>query len=189
MNSRSLSHLARALALVLLIAVVAGLAASNAAWASPSEAQPGRRPGRSTVPRRGTDVAIDKSYQKVGWGHVIFTLVVTNTGRIAAQDVVVTDIISRRLELDQVTTTKGICFGDPVVRCHLGNLVVGEVVTITIRATIWLDLFRGNIRNTATVTSRTRDIRHSNNSDTVFFNGRGFFAWFHHFGPIGEDAD
>jgi uncharacterized repeat protein (TIGR01451 family) len=172
---------------VLLIAVVAGLAASNAAWAGPSEAQPGRRPGRSTVPRRGTDLAIDKSYQRAGWGDLTFTITVTNTGPIAAQDVVVIDHIARRLELDQVTTTKGECFGDPVVRCYLGNLVVGEVVTITIRATIWLDLFRGNIRNTATVTSRTRDTRNSNNSDTIVFDGRGIFAWNDRFRLRGED--
>jgi uncharacterized repeat protein (TIGR01451 family) len=183
MNSRSLTHLARALALVLLIAVVAGLAASNAAWAGPLEAQR----GRSTVPKRGTDLAIRKDVRRNGFGHLIFTIVVTNNGPIAAEDVVVTDIIGRRLELDQATTTKGTCAGDPVVRCHLGNLAVGEVVTISIRVSVWLDFFRGTMHNTASVSSRTRDIRQSNNSDTVRFGGRGFFSWFDHFGPRDDD--
>src|SRR5689334_22361227 len=122
MKLRTFARPARLALFLLLIAVVAGLAASNAAWASPS---PQGRPGRSTVPRRSTDLAITKSYQRSWWGSVLFTLVVTNNGPIAAQDVVATDLISRRMEIDQVTTTKGTCAGDPLVVCQLGNLAVG----------------------------------------------------------------
>jgi hypothetical protein len=74
---------------------------------------------------------------------------VANTGPLAAEDVIVTDALSRRMELEQATSTKGTCAGDPVVKCRLGNLAVGEVVTITIRTTIWLDRYRGALRNTA----------------------------------------
>jgi uncharacterized repeat protein (TIGR01451 family) len=184
MKFNFLPHTARALALVLLIAVVAALAASNAAWAGPSELGPQRQPGRSTVPRRGTDLVITEAYRRVWWGDVTFTITVTNTGPIAAEDVMVTDKIFRRLELDQATTTKGACRGDPVVRCRLGNLVVGEVVTITIRATIWMERYRGTIRNTATVDSKTHDTKTSNNSATVILNGRnGVFARFDRFQP------
>jgi uncharacterized repeat protein (TIGR01451 family) len=185
MKLRTFARPARLALFLLLIAVVAGLAASNAAWASPS---PQGRPGRSTVPRRSTDLAITKSYQRSWWGSVIFTLVVTNNGPIAAQDVVATDLISRRMEIDQVTTTKGTCAGDPLVVCQLGNLAVGEVVTITIRATIWLDPFRGSIRNTAVVFSRTRERQPGNNSATVILPGRfGGPPWFGWFRPGPDD--
>jgi uncharacterized repeat protein (TIGR01451 family) len=181
MKLRSFAHATRLAMFLLLIAVVAALAASNAAWASPS---PQARPGRSTVPRRSTDLAITKSYRRAWWGGVVFTLVVTNNGPIAAQGVIVTDVISRRLELHHATTTKGTCDGDPVVKCHLGNLAVGEVVTITMFTTIWLDRYRGTITNTASVSSRTRDRITGNNSATVIIPGRfGIFPWFDWFRP------
>jgi uncharacterized repeat protein (TIGR01451 family) len=184
MKFHFLPHPARALALVLLIAGIAVLAASNAAWAGPSQVGPQRQPGRSTVPRRGADLVISQTYRREWWGGVTFTLTVTNTGPIAAQDVFVTDRIFRRLELQQATTTKGACQGDPVVRCQLGNLAVDEVVTITISTTIWLERDRGTIRNTATVDSQTRDTKTSNNSATVILNGgNGIFPWFDRFRP------
>ena len=183
-------QVARALALVLLTAVVAALAASNAAWAGPSPvAQPQRQPGRSTVPRRGTDLMITQAYRREWWGGVTFTITVTNTGPIAAQDVIVTDAISRRMELEQATPTKGVCRGDPVVKCQLGNLAVGEVVTITVHATIWLEKYRSPIRNTASVTSKTRDTKTSNNSATVFLPSRfGAFSWYDWFRPGPDDV-
>jgi uncharacterized repeat protein (TIGR01451 family) len=200
MKCYSLSQIARALALVLLIGVVAALAASNAAWAGPSpQAQPPRQPPRSTVPRRGTDLVITQTYRRVWWGGVTFTLTVTNTGPIAAQDVLVTDSISRRMQLEQATTTKGLCQGDPVVRCQLGDLAASEMVTVTVQATIWLDEFwleryRGPIRNTASVSSQTRDTKPSNNSATVILNRRtGVFPWFDQYRPgpdeIGSSDD
>jgi uncharacterized repeat protein (TIGR01451 family) len=179
MKSHFLPHTARALALVLLIAAVAALAVSNAAWAGPSQVGLQRQPGRSTVPRRGTDLVITQTYRRVWWDDVIFTTTVTNTGPIAAQDVFVTDRISKRLELEEVATSKGACVGDPIVKCRLGNLAVGEVVTITIRVGIWLDRYPGTITNTATVDSRTRDVKPSNNAATVSFKGRNSdFPWF-----------
>ena len=185
MKLRSFAHPARLAMLLLLIAVVATLAAGNAAWASPS---PQRQPGRSTVPRRSTDLAITKSFRRSWWGSVIFTLVVTNNGPIAAQGVVATDLISRRLELNQVVSTKGICTGDPVVECQLGNLAVGEVVTITINTSIVLDRYRGAISNTAWVFSRTRERKTDNNSATVIMPGRpGVFPWFNWFRPGPDD--
>ncbi len=185
MKLHFLPRAARALALVLLIAVVAALAASNAAWAGPSpQAQLRRQPGRSTVPQRGTDLEITQTYRRAWWGGVTFTLTVTNTGPIAAQDVIVTNRISRRLELDQVTITKGACRSDPLVQCRLGNLAVTEVVTVTLHTVIWLDGFRGPIRNTATVTSKTRDTKNSNNRATVILHKRnGVFPWFDWFEP------
>jgi len=183
-------HVARALALVLLIAVVAALAASNAAWAGPSpQAQPPRQPPRSTVPRRGTDLVITQAYRRVWWGGVTFTHTITNTGPIAAQDVLVTDSISRRMQLEQATTTKGICQGDPVIRCQLGDLAASEVVTVTVQATIWLDeiwleRYRSPFWNTASVSSRTRDVNPSNNSATVILNRRrDIYPWFDQFRP------
>ena len=179
MKLRSFARPARLAMFLLLILVVAALAIENAAWASPS---PQSRPGRSTVPQRSTDLAITKSFRRSWWGAVIFTLVVTNNGPIAAQDVAVTDPISPRMEIDQVATTKGICTGDPLVVCQLGNLAVGEVVTITINGTIRMDPFSGALRNTASVSSRTRERRLGNNSATVVLPGRfvgpPWFGWF-----------
>jgi uncharacterized repeat protein (TIGR01451 family) len=185
MKLRSFAHPARLAMFLLLIAVVAGLVASNAAWASPSLQS---QRGRSTVPRRSTDLSITKSFQRSWWGGVIFTLVVTNNGPIAAEGVIVTDAISRRMELEQATSTKGACTGDPVVKCQLGNLAVGEVVTITIRATILLDRYRGAITNTASVSSRTREKIPGNNHATVVLPGRyGVFPWFNWFRPGPDD--
>ena len=191
MRLRFFAHPARLALLLLLIAVVAVLAAVNAAWASPS---PQRQPGRSTVPRRSTDLEISKAYRREWWGGVTFTLVVTNTGPIAADNVIVTDALSRRMELEQASSTKGTCTGDPVVRCRLGTLAVGEVVTITIQATIWLDRYRGPLRNTASVSARTRERQPSDNSATVILPGRyGVYPWFDWFRPapddIGSSAD
>jgi hypothetical protein len=109
---------------------------------------------------------------------------VTNNGPIAAQRVIVTDVISRRLEFEQAITTKGFCEGDPVVKCHLGNLAAGEVVRITIQSTIWLSRYRGTITNTASVSSRTRDRITGNNSATVIIPGRsGILPWSDWFKP------
>jgi uncharacterized repeat protein (TIGR01451 family) len=172
MKSHFLPHAARALALVLLIASVAALAASNAAWAGSSQLGEQRQPGHSTVPRRGTDLEISQTYRNAGFNDVIFTITVTNTGPIAAQDVFVTDRISQRLDFAQATTSKGLCEGDSIIRCTFGNLIVGEVVTSTIRVDIWPDRSSAMIVNTAIVDSRTRDIKPSNNSASVRFPGR-----------------
>jgi uncharacterized repeat protein (TIGR01451 family) len=187
MKLRSVTQLTRLAMFLLLIAVVAALAFENAAWASPS---PQSQPRRSTVPRRSTDLAITKSFRRTWWGAVVFTLVVTNNGPIAAQGVVVTDPISRRMEFAQVITSKGTCEGGPVVVCQLGDMAVGEVVVITINARILLDRFRGVIRNTATVDSRTRERRNGNNSATVILPSRfgfGIFPWFNWFRPGPDD--
>ena len=179
MKFNFLPHTVRALALVLLIAGVAALAASNAAWAGPSQVGSQRQPGRSTVPRRGTDLEIIKTYHRVWWDDVVFTILVTNKGPIAAQDVIVTDHLVRRLEFEEVATSKGSCTGEPIVTCRLGNLAAGEIVMITIRAGIWLDQYPDVVTNTATVNSGTRDVNTSNNDATVIFVGRNsFFSWF-----------
>ncbi len=184
MKFHFLSFKVRALALVLLIAGIAALAASNAAWARPSEQGPQRQSGQSTVPRRETDLMISQTHRSVWWNDVIFTITVTNTGPIAAEDVFVTDHLSSHLELKEVATSKGLCAGDPLVTCNFGNLAVGEVVTSTIRVGIWLDSYPDTITNTATVGSRTRDVNTSNNYAIVSFKGRNSnFLWFERLRP------
>jgi uncharacterized repeat protein (TIGR01451 family) len=172
MKFHVLPHMARALALVTLVAGVLALAADSAAWSGSPGSSAKAKLGRSTVPRNEADLSITKSYRRVGRNDVIFTIVVKNNGPIAAKDAIMTDLLSKRLEFESARTNKGSCKGGPAVKCKLGNLAVGQVVTIIIRVDIKSKADRSRIVNTAMVRAKTRDPQMSNNTASVKFHSR-----------------
>jgi uncharacterized repeat protein (TIGR01451 family) len=165
-------RIVRALVLVALVAGVLALAAASAAWSDLSDLSSTSGLGRSTVPRNEADLSITKSYRRSGRNGVIFTIVVKNNGPVAAKDAIMTDLISRHLVLESARTNKGSCKGSPAVRCKLGNLAVGQVVTITIRVAIKPIRNSSRIVNTAIIRSKTRDPQKSNNIASVLFRSR-----------------
>ncbi len=83
---------------------------------------------------------------------VTYTLVVSNSGPSQAQQVFVQDPLPVGLTLISVGTTKAGATCATGIGCSLGNLNVGEVVTITIVASVNADVAGGSIMtNTASV--------------------------------------
>jgi hypothetical protein len=175
MNFRFLTHLARALALVLLIGTIAVLSLGNAVWASRSENA--KIPPRSTVPKKEADLSIVKKVRAASSYEYIFTITVKNNSSIAAEEVVVTDQLSKRLELEYARgITPGVnvkCSGDRIIKCRLGTLGAGKSVKIEIRVDVWPSNYRGSITNTALVSSKTKDPNSKNNKSSVTFKTRG----------------
>jgi uncharacterized repeat protein (TIGR01451 family) len=173
MKLHSIRVVGRAAVLVLLIAVVAVLAASNAAWAGPSQAKP--KPGKSTVPKKEADVSITKS-GSLSNGDVIWVIKVKNNGTVVAENVVVTDKYGPHMDVTQVTTETGSCERDERKRrivCTLGNLAAGQEVEIRITADIEPNNFNGTLTNHAKVDSKTRDPKPSNNNSNATVKAKG----------------
>lgn len=165
MNFRFLSHLARALVLVVLLGVVGVLSMGNAVWASPSES---KRPPRSTVPKKEADLSIKKTAKPAGSDDFIFTITVTNNSTTtAAEDVTVNDQLSKYFELEYARgITPGVtvrCSGERTVKCRIAKLRANQSVKIEIRVDVEPSNFRGKITNTATVSSKTKDPNNNNN--------------------------
>lgn len=166
MQFRSIKHAGRALALALLLALAVALAAGNPAWASPvaGSSPPDPCKGKSTVPCKQTDLSITKKAKSAGQDDFIFTITVKNNGTIAAENVVVTDSLSRYFELESYS---GSCSGERTIRCKIGTLGAGKSATVTIRVDVEPDNFKGSIKNTASVSSKTKDPNLKNNSSSV----------------------
>jgi len=173
MKLHSIRVVGRAAALVLLIAVVVVLAASNAAWASPSQAT--AKPGKSTVPKKEADLSITKRAQAVGSDDFVFTLTVKNNSNIAAENVIVTDQLSKRFELEYVHVLSGgfSCTPGQTIKCTKASLGAGQSATIEIGVDVEPDNFRGSIKNTASVSSKTKDPKNSNNKSSVTVKTKG----------------
>ena len=172
MNFRFLSHLPRALALVLLIGAVGVLSMGNAVWASPSES---KKPPKSTVPKKEADLSIKKTARPVGNDDFIFTITVTNNGPIAAEKVIVTDSLSKHFELEYVHVLSGgfSCSGERTIMCKKATLGAGQSAIIEIRVDVEPDNFRGSITNTASVSSKTKDPNSKNNKSSVKVQAKG----------------
>jgi large repetitive protein len=81
-----------------------------------------------------------------------YRLVVTNVGDAPAEDVHVVDTMSKAVEIDTVTTTKGECSeAGTTVECALGTLAAGEQERIRLVVT---PTATGRIRNVASANSR-----------------------------------
>lgn len=171
MQFRSIAHAGRALALAVLLALALALAAGNAAWASPAaDTKPDPCKGKSTVPCKQTDLSITKKAKATGQDDFIFTITVKNNGTIAAENVVVTDSLSKRFELESYS---GSCSGERTVRCKIGTLGAGKSATVTIHVDVEPDNFKGSIKNTASVSSKTKDPNSKNNSSSVTVKAQG----------------
>jgi uncharacterized repeat protein (TIGR01451 family) len=98
-----------------------------------------------------------------------YTVVVTNNGPAAAQDVKVTDTVSRRASVISVSATAGSCTDSIPITCSLGTLESGASVTITV---VIKPRASGRARNAASATGSGTDSNPDNNLDTVDVNVR-----------------
>lgn len=118
-----------------------------------------------------TDVSISKKAREAGDDDFIFTITVKNNSKAAAENVVVSDQLSNRFELQYVKGAN--CNGDQHIVCSLGTLGAGKSVTIEIRVDVNQYNYRGSIYNTANVTTSTSETDYKNNSSTVKVNAKG----------------
>lgn len=159
---QSSTHSARRVIILLVALALAALAASPAAWASPATDKKNDCK-RSTVPCKQTDLSISKKASAVkNSDDFIFTITVKNNGKIPAENVVVTDQLSRYFVLESVNGPG--CTHSQTVKCTIGTLKAGKSAKITIRVDVEPDNFKGKIKNTASVSSSTQDSNGKNNS-------------------------
>jgi uncharacterized repeat protein (TIGR01451 family) len=171
MMSRFTTPIARLLVLALLVAGVMALAVGNSAWASPPQSDKKPDCKRSTVPCKEADLSITKSAKATGSDDFIFTITVKNNGKIPAENVVVRDQLSKWFDLEYAKGPG--CKEGQTVTCKIGTLKAGKSVTITIRVDVEPDNFRGNITNTASVSSSTKDPNSKNNKASVTVKALG----------------
>lgn len=94
--------------------------------------------------------------------NVVFTVVVTNNGTLAASNAVVADSTPAGLTF---VSNSGACASP--YPCALGNLAAGQSATITSTYAVPANYASPGITNTATVSSATTDLNSSNNSSTA----------------------
>ncbi|MEZ4870007.1 MAG: DUF4347 domain-containing protein [Caldilineaceae bacterium] len=101
----------------------------------------------------------------------VYTLVATNSGPSAAQSVVIADALPTDLTLTSAQISRdgsapALCGG---ATCQLGDLAVGEVVTVTLTASAASDLSDGDtLTNTATIfTDSAEDDLSDNRAEAV----------------------
>jgi uncharacterized repeat protein (TIGR01451 family) len=126
-----------------------------------------------TPPPPPTSSQIDLAITKVATPNpvtlgenVTYTLKVTNKGPDEATNVVVTDALPSETTFVSVSTDKGTCTGTNAITCNLGQVAVGEIITITI---VVKPTTTGTITNTAVVagTQQERDTSNNTASATV----------------------
>lgn len=145
-----------------------GLFTNNSNVTSPTpDPDPGDNgdPEDTTVTPPGSvaDLAILKTdtQDPVNLGdNVTYTLAITNNGPATALNVIVTDPLPAGVTF--VSASAGCVEAAGVVTCSLGDMVNGQVLTVSVTVT---PLAAGTITNTATVTSPTPDPNPGNNSD------------------------
>lgn len=167
-------HFVRPALLIFLFGIVLAIGFSGTAWAQGGKPQGARSKPRSTVPAREADLVVDKTGQLTG-NRIVWTVTVKNNGPTVATNVVLVDRVPRTTQINSVSTTKGTCgvFRDNKVVCNLGNLAVGETVTVRINTTI-TDRNARRFTNVAGADSSTKDPNRNNNVDaaTVVRPGR-----------------
>jgi uncharacterized repeat protein (TIGR01451 family) len=93
-----------------------------------------------------------------------YTVVVTNNGPAAANDVVVTDTLAVPARNVSIKPSAGKCTGTVPFTCRLGTIQPGKTVTITVKL---IPTAVGTARNTASVTSPGTDPKTDNNISGV----------------------
>ncbi len=93
-----------------------------------------------------------------------YTLTIGNQGPEAAEGVTVTDLLPATAVPVSATASQGSCAAGPTVICALGSLASGANATVTVVAT---PQTRGQIRNTASVSSQQRDLSAGNNRTEI----------------------
>ncbi|MBC5993839.1 ice-binding family protein [Pontibacter cellulosilyticus] len=128
--------------------------------------KPGNNEGEDPiiVPVVSADLSIVKTASGAPYllgGTVTYTIVTTNNGPYAAENVVVTESLPATLELQSFTVSKGAY--DPATGIYtVGTLAKDEKATLTIVAKI---IGVGQIINTASVGTTTPDPNPGNNTD------------------------
>ncbi len=92
-----------------------------------------------------------------------YTIVVTNSGPVAAGPITVSDALPASVRLVSARASTGGCIAETTVVCDLGNLEKGETATVTL---VVIPTAVGTVRNTASVSSRTPD-RNPRNNDAA----------------------
>ena len=132
-----------------------------------------------TTQEPGADLAISKTDDPdpVTVGRTLtYTISVTNSGPLAATDVVVTDTLPLTVTFASSSASQGTCSGTNVIICNLGTINNGDSATVTIVVTATAS---GTFTNTASVASAVTDPDTGNNSATASttacydFNGHG----------------
>ncbi len=113
-----------------------------------------------------TDLQIDKSVAPTtavaGSGRFTYTLTVANNGPAPASAVQVVDALPPEFMFVSATASSGsVC--NAGVTCDLGEMAVGDEVTITIVAAVPSDVASGTYTNTASVGSASPDGNQANN--------------------------
>jgi uncharacterized repeat protein (TIGR01451 family) len=122
----------------------------------------------TTTVETAADLAIEKNDNPgvvIAGTTLTYTLLITNNGPSEAVNVVVSDTLPANFTLVSATPSQGACPGTDPVSCNLGNLASGASSSITIVTTVGGSV-RGNINNTASVSSDTPDPEPGNNNDT-----------------------
>ncbi|MFN8569170.1 MAG: hypothetical protein U0Z44_16995 [Kouleothrix sp.] len=142
MPKRSLIGLVRPATLLFVLLAAMVFAIAPAAWASP--AQHDKDCKKSTVPCKEADVSISKSAKAVkNSDDFVFTIKVKNNSKIAAENVIMTDVLSKYFKIESLSGPG--CKKGSTVVCKIGTLGAGKSVTITLRVDIEPDNFRGSI--------------------------------------------
>jgi LPXTG-site transpeptidase (sortase) family protein len=99
---------------------------------------------------------------------VTYTIRVTNQGNVDAENVIVRDTLPSNLELDSANSTKGTVTITPPrkVIVEIGTVSPGEIVTITIHATV-ISASPSTITNTARLTTTTPSDNPLNNTSST----------------------
>lgn len=100
-------------------------------------------------------------------GVLTYTLLVSNAGPSAAQNVVLTDSLPAALLAPEFAVQGGTVFAPWVSPYTIGTLAAGETFLVTIRGRVNPSTPVGTIENTAVVSSDTPDPNPENNTDTA----------------------
>ncbi len=97
-----------------------------------------------------------------------YTINVTNEGPAIATDIVLTDALPANVVAGPITPSQGDCnYGVNTATCTLGNLIPGNLVTITLVVTPTELGPANSIVNTVVVTSATPDAKKANNTSAI----------------------
>ncbi len=93
-----------------------------------------------------------------------YTVTITNLGPDPAEGVTLTDTLEGSFDLDILTASQGGCSETNPFICNLGDLLLGDSVTVTLVVT---PTALGTITNTAVASSTTLDLIDGNNTNQV----------------------
>jgi uncharacterized repeat protein (TIGR01451 family) len=104
--------------------------------------------------------------------NITWTLTVVNNGPNNATGVTVADPIPGGTTFVSAATTQGTCTGGAMLNCQIGNVNVGQTITVTLVTTANQT---GTIPNTATVVGNEAETNTANNTASASVNVVGVF--------------